>query len=121
MEVERSGMATANGYREPVAKRGNAKRTRLAFVRQLCAPWRLQEPAPQVLLQGFGSSSVDFGVYLSVGDPWAQRVYQSDLRQAIWFAFKDAGITIAFPQLDVHFDAPVVDAMERLGQPAVAR
>ena len=67
--------------------------------------WRLPEPAPAVLLQDFGSSSVEFGVYVSIDDPWQQRAFRSELRKDIWFAFKDAGIMIAYPQLDVHFDA----------------
>lgn len=74
-------------------------------------PWGLPKPEPKVLLQDFGSSSVDFGVYVSIDEPWMQRVYASELRQAIWFAFKDAGITIAFPQLDVHFDPPVTETL----------
>jgi potassium efflux system protein len=82
-------------------------------------PWRLPEPEPRVLLLEFGSSSVDFGVYVTVDKPWQQRLYRSEMRQAIWFAFKDAGITIAFPQLDVHFDPPIVDSMERFVKPTV--
>jgi small-conductance mechanosensitive channel len=31
-------------------------------------------------------------------------------------ALKDAGITIAFPQLDVHFDPPVMESLGRLGR-----
>lgn len=83
-------------------------------------PWRLPEPEPRVMLQEFGSSSVDFGVYLSTDEPWLHRVYLSELRQAIWFAFKDAGITIAFPQLDVHFDPPIEDSMRRIAEPVAA-
>ena len=82
-------------------------------------PWRLPEPEPRVVLHEFGSSSVDFGVYVTVDEPWKQRLYRSEMRQAIWFAFKDAGITIAFPQLDVHFDPPVIDSMERFVKPTV--
>ena len=82
-------------------------------------PWRLPEPAPSVLLQEFGSSSVDFGVYVTVNELWKQRLYRSELRQAVWFAFKDAGITIAFPQLDVHFDPPIVDSVTSMAKPAV--
>jgi small-conductance mechanosensitive channel len=67
--------------------------------------WRLLEPAPAVILQDFGSSSVDFGVYVSIDDPWQQRAFRSELRKDIWFAFKDSGIMIAYPQLDVHFDS----------------
>ncbi len=77
-------------------------------------PWRLAEPEPRVLLQDFGDSAVIFGVYLNVDEPWKQRVFMSDLRKAIWFAFKDAGITIAFNQVDIHFDPPVTDAFSGL-------
>jgi small-conductance mechanosensitive channel len=37
------------------------------------------------------------------------------LNEVVWWTFKDAGITIAFPQLDVHFDPPVEDAIRRVG------
>ena len=77
-------------------------------------PWRLPEPEPRVLLQDFGDSAVIFGVYLNVDDPWKQRVYMSDLRKAIWFAFKEANITIAFHQVDIHFDPPVTEAFAGL-------
>lgn len=77
-------------------------------------PWRLPEPAPRVLLQEFGNSSVDFGVYVNVDEPWKQRVFMSELRKNIWFAFKEAGITIAFPQLDLHLDPPVTEAITHL-------
>ena len=77
-------------------------------------PWRLSEPEPRVLLQDFGDSAVVFGVYVNVDDPWKQRVYMSDLRKAVWFAFIDAGITIAFHQVDIHFDPPVTEAFAGL-------
>lgn len=71
--------------------------------------WRLPSPPPTVRLLEFGSSSVDFGVYVSIDDPWQQRVLMSELRKDIWFAFKAAGITIAYPQLDVHLDSAITD------------
>ncbi|MDX1776940.1 MAG: mechanosensitive ion channel [Desulfobulbales bacterium] len=77
-------------------------------------PWRLPEPQPRVLLQNFGDSAVVFGVYLNVDEPWKQRVYMSELRKAIWFALKDNGITIAFHQVDIHFDPPVHEAFAGL-------
>ena len=73
--------------------------------------WRLQDPPPTVRLQDFGSSSVDFGVYVSIDDPWQQRALMSELRKDIWFAFKDAGITIAYPQLDVHLDSAITNTV----------
>ena len=77
-------------------------------------PWRLPQPEPRVLLQDFGDSAVVFGVYVNVDDPWKQRVYMSDLRKAIWFAFIEADITIAFHQVDIHFDPPVTEAFTGL-------
>ena len=65
---------------------------------------RVQEKDPVVLLLEFGSSSVDFELSIWAEDPWAARVTRSDLNMAIWEYLKEAGITIAFPQLDVHFD-----------------
>jgi len=77
-------------------------------------PWRMAEPEPRVLLLDFGDSAVIFGIYLNIDDPWKQRIYMSDLRKAVWFALKDAGITIAFNQMDVHFDPPVTEAIANL-------
>lgn len=76
--------------------------------------WRMPEPEPRVLLQEFGNSSVDFGIYVNIDDPWRQRILMSELRKDIWFALKEAGITIAFPQVDVHLDPPVTEAITHL-------
>jgi len=76
--------------------------------------WRSKEKSPVVLLVEFGSSSVDFEVSVWVEDPWRSRWYRSDLRKSIWWALKDDGITIAFPQLDLHLDPPVVESLEGL-------
>ena len=70
--------------------------------------WRLLDVEPRVLLQDFGASSVNFTVGIGIEDPWNQRQYRSDLRKALWFALKEENITIAFPQLDVHFDPEAV-------------
>lgn len=77
-------------------------------------PWRLSAPDPRVLLQDFGDSAVIFGIYVNIDDPWKQRVYMSELRKDIWFALKEAEITIAFNQMDVHFDPPVTEAFTGL-------
>ena len=77
-------------------------------------PWRSTEKKPVVLLVDFGNSSVDFEVSVWIEDPWKSRWGRSDLRQAIWWALKDAGITIAFPQLDLHLDEPVVESLQGL-------
>jgi small-conductance mechanosensitive channel len=79
--------------------------------------WRKQMKDPLVLLTEFGDSSVNFEVSVWVDNPWQARQSMSKLHDAIWWALKDAGITIAFPQLDVHFDPPVTDSVRRLGGP----
>jgi small-conductance mechanosensitive channel len=78
-------------------------------------PERVQEKDPIVLLLEFGNSSVDFEVSIWAEDPWAARVTKSALNMAIWDHLKAAGITIAFPQLDVHFDEGVIPPRDRPG------
>lgn len=68
---------------------------------------RVQDRDPIILLLEFGNSSVNFEVSIWAEDPWSARVTRSALNMAIWRHLKDAGITIAFPQLDVHFDEVV--------------
>lgn len=80
--------------------------------------WRVAGKDPLVLLTGFGSSSVDFEVSVWCSDPWKARVALSELHLAIWFAFLDEKISIAFPQVDVHL-APAVE--ERLAKVLASR
>ena len=75
-------------------------------------PWRSQKKEPVVIMRQFGSSSVDFEVSVWIEDPWNIGQYISDLNEAIWWSLKDANIVIAFPQLDVHFDPPVMESIE---------
>jgi small-conductance mechanosensitive channel len=66
--------------------------------------------APEVLLTDFGESSVNYKISVWIENPWDSGPYKSDLNEAIWWGLKDAGIVIAFPQLDVHLDkAPNLD------------
>ena len=76
-------------------------------------PWRMHDKDPVILLNAFGSSSVDWEVSVWMGDPWSVNRAKSEMNEAIWWALKDAGITIAFPQLDVHFDQPALEAVRR--------
>ena len=76
--------------------------------------WRSKESDPVVLMRAFGASSVDWQVAVFTENPWNLRPQRSALNEAIWWALKDAGITIAFPQLDVHLDTAVGEALERI-------
>lgn len=62
---------------------------------------------PVIYLVDFGDSSVVWEVSVWLADPWEGPLRRSELNKAIWQGLKDAGITIAFPQLDVHFDPGV--------------
>lgn len=73
--------------------------------------WRDQSMDPTILMKNFGNSSVDFDVSVWVDDPFTRSVGQSHLNTAIWFGLKEAGITIAYPQLDLHLDQQALDAM----------
>jgi small-conductance mechanosensitive channel len=76
--------------------------------------FKLEDHEPIVLMTEFGDSSVNFELSLWVDDPWAMRRYRSKINQAIWWAFKEKGIVIAFPQVDVHFDKPVATGLANL-------
>jgi len=76
------------------------------------------ETTPQVLMTEFGNHAVSWEVAIWMNDPWGARPAISALYEAIWWAFKERGIVIAFPQLDVHFDPPVTEGLERLARPA---
>lgn len=82
--------------------------------------WREREREPVVLMTDFGSSSVDFELSVWIRDAWRREALRSQAREAIWWAFKEQGIVIAFPQVDVHFDAPVVDSLGALTKRAPA-
>jgi small-conductance mechanosensitive channel len=81
--------------------------------------WRDESYAPRVFLLDFGASSLDLEVSVWMRDPWNFAGARSDLREAIWWAFKEHGITVAFPQLDLHLDPPALDAIA--GRPKTAR
>jgi small-conductance mechanosensitive channel len=66
----------------------------------------LTEPPPQIIFEDFGDSSLVFDAYFwvySVGDKSAREI-RSDIRFIINRSFADNGITIAFPQRDIHID-----------------
>lgn len=62
---------------------------------------------PVVLFKDFGPSSIDFEVSVWTENPWGTPTVRSDLGLAIWEALEEVGVEIAFPQLDVHLDAPL--------------
>ena len=76
--------------------------------------WRFRGRDPMIFLTEFGNSSVNFEASVWMDDPWLSRRRHSEFMQEIWWALQEGGITIAFPQLDVHFDGVVEESLERL-------
>jgi small-conductance mechanosensitive channel len=67
------------------------------------SPRVLKEPAPTALLKKFADSGIELQLLVWIGDPEnGSSMLCSDIYRAIWRAFKDAGITIPYPQRDLH-------------------
>ena len=62
----------------------------------------LDNPAPSVLFVEFGESALLFDLCVWLTSPANEPQITSDLRFAIDQALRDAGITIPFPQRDIH-------------------
>jgi small conductance mechanosensitive channel len=61
------------------------------------------EPPPQVGIEAFGESSIDLGMrYWVPTKKYFQTLYRGNM--AVHKALQEAGITIPFPQRDVHLD-----------------
>ena len=80
-------------------------------------PWRDTTQEPRVLMSEFADSAVNFKVFIWMRDPWLARRLVSELNEAIWWALKNAGIVIAFPQLDVHLDPGIEDSIRCIASP----
>jgi potassium efflux system protein len=62
----------------------------------------LKDPPPQALFKGFGESSLDF-VVRAWTDQYEERLsLTSELALAVHRSLREAGITIPFPQRDLH-------------------
>lgn len=68
---------------------------------------------PVVLLNDFGPSALVYEISVWIHDPWSIRKHRSKLRESIVAALREHRIAIAFPQLDVHLDAPVAEGLAR--------
>lgn len=57
---------------------------------------------PYVLFKDFGDNSLNFDLHFWTSNTWDIEIVRSDLRFIIDKLFREADITIAFPQRDVH-------------------
>ncbi len=95
-DTRRIDMVFGIGYGDDLKKAREIIRTILAADARI-----LKEPEALVAVGELGDSSVNFNVrpWVASGDYWAVRF---DLNEKIKLAFDEAGISIPFPQMDVH-------------------
>lgn len=73
---------------------------------------RIEDPEHQVFLKGLGASSVDWvcRVWCKSEDFWA---LHQELVRSVHIVLAEKKIGIPFPQMDVHLDGEVVDALRK--------
>jgi len=62
----------------------------------------LKNPLPTTFFRDFGDSSLNFELMFSTNDTFKVEIIKSDLRFSIEKAFRENGISIPFPQRDLH-------------------
>jgi len=77
----------------------------------------MDDPEPRALFMGFGESSLDFQLRT-----WIHRVdevarFRSELAIAVNTALNEAGISVPFPQRDVHVVSATADVLGRAPKP----
>lgn len=78
-----------------------------------------KDPPPEVRFDDFGADALNFTLLFWLDTrKIARNQLASDLRYMIDKALSDAGITIAFPQRDIHFDRDVPLRVELARKPA---
>ena len=65
----------------------------------------LTDPAPSIIFEAFGDNTLNLVLRCFVGDQDIRLITITQLHEAINRKFNAAGITIAFPQRDVHLDS----------------
>jgi len=94
--IRRLNLPVGIAYKEDISK---VRETLLKVARQ--NPLCLDEPAPTIIVQGFGASSVDLMFHV-----WTRKEnflsMRDSIQEAIKRAFDDAGIEIPFPQISVN-------------------
>jgi potassium efflux system protein len=94
---------------------GSDVRKAVAILEELLARHELvlDHPEPDVLFREFGDSSLNLAARCFMSDADQRWFLISDLHMKIDDAFKEAGIVIAFPQIDVHFDTKESKQLEK--------
>jgi potassium-dependent mechanosensitive channel len=78
------------------------------------------EPAPAVVFREFGASSLNLRCFAHVDDVSLRFPVQNDLHMRISEVFRERGIEIAYPQMDLHLRSVDPVAGRNLAEPAPA-
>ncbi|MDP8213204.1 MAG: mechanosensitive ion channel [Candidatus Zapsychrus exili] len=74
----------------------------------------LNEPSAEVRFLEFGDSSLNFDLLIWTARPDNQKVLRSEINFMIDKAFRENGIRISFPQLDLHVQmTPAIEALSK--------
>lgn len=80
-------------------------------------PEILKDPEPSAIFTGFGESSIDFELRVWISDINKRLKVKSELGQAVDRCFREQGITIPFPQRDLHLRSIEEDLRSSLLRP----
>src|SRR3546814_11051340 len=71
------------------------------------SPRVLRSPKPNVWLSEFGESRVEHEILVWISDPESGvGGIKSDVLNRLWNLFKEHGVKIPFPRVDVHIEDP---------------
>ena len=68
-------------------------------------PRVVEEPEPQIVFESFGDNALQLSARCFLNSLEKRLAVVSELNHEIYQQLKEAGIVIAFPQRDIHFDA----------------
>ena len=66
----------------------------------------LDKPKPFVIFEDFGDNALHFQLFFAVHSSFESNIVKSDIRYAVFKAFKNEGIEIPFPQRTISFLNP---------------
>lgn len=72
-------------------------------------PLVLIEPPPRVLFSGFGDSALNFTLLVWIREPMRQYQIKSELNFRIEALLRERGISVPFPQRDLHFSGEALE------------
>jgi small-conductance mechanosensitive channel len=98
-----NGVLTTEGINVGVAYGSDVEKVKRLLIEVANEhPKILKSNKPDVLFMDFGESALQFRLYFTINDSFAQIRIKSDLRYAIDKKFREHNIRIPFPQRDVH-------------------